>query len=433
MPRTVQDTNVSTRAARLRLKRSDTPYYRAIDPGLHIGYRRHIDGGRWVVRARIGDAYKVETIGTADDIADADGVAVLSFGQAQERARQRRVELMRASEGLPEQDGPYSVAEAIADYVTSLEQEGRNDRTVRDTRMAMGLHVLPKLGGVRVDRLTTSQLKAWLSAMAKAAPLLRTKAGKKQGHRAVDMKDDEVRRKRRAAANRILTYLKAALNLAWRNNRVSNDKAWRAVQPFKGANAARVRYLQIEECRRLIAGCPDDEFRELVQGGLLTGARYSELARLEPADFNADVGTLAVRRSKSGKPRHVVLTDEGRAFFADLVKRASNRDLLFVQANGGSWRTSQQHRPMKAACEAAGLKPAGYHVLRHTWASHAVMNGVPLLVVSRNLGHRDTRMVEKHYGHLAPSYEADAIRAGAPRFGIPTLSSAAPLPREGAT
>jgi triacylglycerol esterase/lipase EstA (alpha/beta hydrolase family) len=43
---------------------------------------------------------------------------------------------------------------------------------------------------------------------------------------------------------------------------------------------------------------------------------------------------------------------------------------------------------------------------------------VPLMVVAKNLGHSDTRMVEKHYGHLAPSYVADAIRAGAPRFGV---------------
>ena len=46
------------------------------------------------------------------------------------------------------------------------------------------------------------------------------------------------------------------------------------------------------------------------------------------------------------------------------------------------------------------------------------MNGVPLLVVAKNLGHVDTRMVERHYGHLAPSYIADAIRAGAPKFGF---------------
>jgi hypothetical protein len=46
------------------------------------------------------------------------------------------------------------------------------------------------------------------------------------------------------------------------------------------------------------------------------------------------------------------------------------------------------------------------------------LNGVPLMVVAKNLGHADTRMVEKHYGHLAPGYVADAIRAGAPKFGI---------------
>jgi hypothetical protein len=55
------------------------------------------------------------------------------------------------------------------------------------------------------------------------------------------------------------------------------------------------------------------------------------------------------------------------------------------------------------------------------------VNGVPLLLVAKNLGHSDTRMVEKHYGHLAPSYIADAIRAGAPRFGFQPDSRQATL------
>jgi hypothetical protein len=46
------------------------------------------------------------------------------------------------------------------------------------------------------------------------------------------------------------------------------------------------------------------------------------------------------------------------------------------------------------------------------------MNGMPLMVVAKNLGHRDTRMVELHYGHLAPSYVADEVRAKAPKYGI---------------
>ena len=80
---------------------------------------------------------------------------------------------------------------------------------------------------------------------------------------------------------------------------------------------------------------------------------------------------------------------------------------------------SEQARPMRAACERARIHPVvSFHALRHTWASLAVMAGVPLLVTAKNMGHSDTRMVEKHYGHLAPSFITEAIHAGAPRYGI---------------
>jgi len=72
---------------------------------------------------------------------------------------------------------------------------------------------------------------------------------------------------------------------------------------------------------------------------------------------------------------------------------------------------------MRAACERAGIKPTiSFHILRHTWASLATMAGMPLLVVAKNLGHSSVRMVEQHYGHLAPSYVTDSIREHAPKF-----------------
>ena len=55
------------------------------------------------------------------------------------------------------------------------------------------------------------------------------------------------------------------------------------------------------------------------------------------------------------------------------------------------------------------------------------MNGVPLMVVAKNLGHVDTTMVEKHYGHMAASFITDAIRAGAPRFASATDVTVVPL------
>jgi hypothetical protein len=55
-----------------------------------------------------------------------------------------------------------------------------------------------------------------------------------------------------------------------------------------------------------------------------------------------------------------------------------------------------------------------------------VMDGVPLMVVTRNLGHADTRMVEKHYGHLATSYVREAIRSAKP-LGISKAAKIVPL------
>jgi hypothetical protein len=53
------------------------------------------------------------------------------------------------------------------------------------------------------------------------------------------------------------------------------------------------------------------------------------------------------------------------------------------------------------------------------------MRGVPLAVIAKQLGHADTRMVEKHYGHLAPSYVAETVRAAFGTLGIVEPSSLA--------
>jgi integrase len=209
-----------------------------------------------------------------------------------------------------------------------------------------------------------------------------------------------------------------ALHSTNRDGKVPSDLAWRKVKPFKAVDAARVRYLTVADAKRLLNACNPD-FRSLVQAALETGARYGELVRLTIADFNPDVGTITIRLSKSGRPRHVVLTDQGKAFFRQITAARAGDEVMLLKADGSTWRTSHQLRPMAEAVNRAKIAPAiSFHGLRHTWASHAVMNGVPLLVVAKNLGHSDTRMVEKHYGHLAPGYIVDAIRAGAPKFGF---------------
>jgi hypothetical protein len=55
------------------------------------------------------------------------------------------------------------------------------------------------------------------------------------------------------------------------------------------------------------------------------------------------------------------------------------------------------------------------------------MRGVPLAVIAQQLGHADTRMVEKHYGHLAPSYVADTARAAFGTLGVLQPSNVVPI------
>jgi integrase len=179
-----------------------------------------------------------------------------------------------------------------------------------------------------------------------------------------------------------------------------------------------IRYLSEDEIRRLVNGCSED-FRDMVRGALLTGCRYGELIALRAADYSRDAGTLTVRFSKAGKPRHVVLTDEGRTLFEGITAGKASEALIFLRADGEPWGSSHQQRPLRDACTRAGIVPSvSFHVLRHTYASMLAMRGVPMGVIAFQLGHADTRMTEKHYAHLAPNYIADTVRAHFPRLGI---------------
>jgi integrase len=352
----------------------------------------------------------VQTLGRADDAVRADGVDVLSFAQAEAKAR-AVVASPEAGNGRIER---LTVRQAMERYIEFKHQKGQ---AVRDVISRSGVHILPALGDLVISELTADQLRRWLASMAAAPVQLRAK-GNKPNYRAAPVTDEDVRR-RRATANRVLTMLKAALNHAYDEGHVANRDAWgRRLAPFEKVEVARVRYLTVAEAERLLNAC-DVEFRPLVRAGLETGCRYGELIRLTVADYNPDASTLAIQQSKSGKPRHVVLTEEGAAFFRRHCVGSSEHELMFRHGDGGAWQKSEQARPMAEACMNGKIKPAiSFHILRHTWASLAVMNGTPLLVVAKNLGHADTRIVEKHYGHLAPSFIADAIRAGAPRYRV---------------
>jgi integrase len=416
----VQSVNIESRTARSRLKRGRQPHWHSIMSGkIHLGWQcwKGDQAGRWVLRRYVGNnKYRSEGLGKADDAAEADGVNVLNFDQAEAKARAKVA--ARGSKITH-----LKVKQALAHYADYKRAQGQS---VNDMVKRSIVHILPSLGDEEVEELTAEQLRGWLATMAATPAQIRPKAGQPQ-YKAAPVTDDDKRR-RQATANRVLTMLKAALNHAYDEGHVGNRDAWgRKLKPFRNVEVARVRYLTIAEAQRLLNAC-DADFRPLVRAALETGCRYGELTRLEVADFNPDAGTVAIRKSKSGKPRHVVLTDEGAAFFHQHCAGRAGSELMLCHVDGSPWKRSEQALPMRSACGHARITPpVGFHQLRHTWASLAVMAGVPLMVVARNLGHSNTGMVEKHYGHLSESYVTEAIRAGAPRYGAEPTNGAAPL------
>ena len=421
MARTIREAKLGTPTARRRLEAGRQPHWHTIVAGRdHLGYQRwpHDKVGRWILRRRRGGHYSAEPLGTADDARRADGVSVLSF----EQARAKAVELA-GSEDRPA--GRITVARAVADYVEFLKSQGRNTYHAESTAAT---HILPRLGDQEVASLTSAQLRRWLIGVADQPARKRSKASGRQKFKALD--GDESVRRRRSSANRILATLKAILNHAYDERRCPSNDAWgRRLKRFNGVDGARTRFLSTAEAVRLINACEED-FRLLVRAALETGCRYGELCRLEVSDFSSSGGTVAVRRSKTGRPRHVVLTAEGAAFFHQVCAGRLGSAPMFTRSDGEPWARSNQGRFMAAACARAKVDPPiTFHGLRHSWASLSVMNGMPLMVVARNLGHVDTKQVERHYGHLSESYVFSAIRAGAPRFGIDDASNVEPLSR----
>ena len=111
---------------------------------------------------------------------------------------------------------------------------------------------------------------------------------------------------------------------------------------------------------------------------------------------------------KGGRGREVALGDELAATLRALPSRVAG-GLVWPGKDGGNLTKGEARWPLWRACRKAGLRHVGWHVLRHTFASHLVMKGVPLKAVQELLGHASIEMTMR-YAHLAPGVTRDAVQ-----------------------
>lgn len=207
-----------------------------------------------------------------------------------------------------------------------------------------------------------------------------------------------------ARVNRELAVLKAAFNKGIEWGMVLENPVQR-VKFFSEKDRSRTRFLSPTEKKRLLAACPPS-LRRFVLMALKTGMRKSELLDLKWKDINSITGVITLRKTKSGKLRHIPIHPDVEDMLKHIVQ---NGPYVFADRRGCRQSIHGATRgQFDVALETAGIRDFRFHDLRHTFASELVMKGADLMTVAELLGHSSTRMTER-YSHLSPSHKSLAI------------------------
>jgi integrase len=185
---------------------------------------------------------------------------------------------------------------------------------------------------------------------------------------------------------------------------------------FLRVKKPEIDFFTFDEAAQLLAATDPGPWRVMILCGLRAGLRQGELLELRWEDVDLVKGVLRIRRAiydgvvdvpKGGRSREVPMSDELRAGFRELPSRSAC-GLVWPGIAGANLSKGECKWPLWRACKRAGLRRVGWHALRHTFASHLVMRGVPLKAVQELLGHEDITTTMR-YAHLAPGITRDAV------------------------
>ena len=297
-----------------------------------------------------------------------------------------------ARRALPEPEehcGPKEKVPLFRDFVEGPWKEAHFDRykpsTRSKVRIVLSRWVLPAFGSKPLDRIAPVQVRRWFDAYSRTAP---------------------------GGANRTLDILRQIMNFAIARGHIETNPA-RGVK--RNRRTPLTRFLSREEIRRLHRvleehtelGIESRKQADIIRLLLLTGCRKGEIVRLCWSEVRGDVLMLA--DSKTG-PRKVPLNSQARHILNRQPRGGSK--FVFPSPRDPSRPRNDHLQLWYRVRWEAGIEDVRLHDLRHTHASHAVMNGVPVPVVSRMLGHSNVRMTLR-YAHLGDrDIEEAAERVG---------------------
>ena len=358
--------------ARLRPREREYTIWDSRVPGL--GVRVRPSGGRsYVLLQEAGGRSKRVSLGLVSSKRIAD---------VRRECHARRADPKRA-----ETASPARVVPLFRDFVAGPWKEAHFDRykpsTKKGVRAVLASRILPAFGPKPLDRITPAQVSRWFDTFSGTAP---------------------------GGANNGLGVLRQIMNFAIACGHIDMNST-RRIRPNRRPRLSR--FLSREEIGRLhrVLDMQTRKGRrqqaDIIRLLLLTGCRRSEIVQLRWSEIHPSVLVLA--DSKTG-PRRVPLNTQARSILERQPRGGS--PFVFPSPRDPSRPRYPDLALWYRVRREAGIEDVRLHDLRHTHASHAVMNGVPIPVVSRMLGHSNVRMTLR-YAHLGDS----EIVAAAERVG----------------
>jgi integrase len=242
-------------------------------------------------------------------------------------------------------------------------------------------HVIPFFGDKQLHELTKQDLIAFITA-------------RRPTHKP-------------GTINRVIILMRYVYNLALKWETPGLEKNVVKGTPLLEENNKRERYLSSEEVDRLVycvRRSRNPMLQYIIPGLILTGARKQELLRARWEDLNFDTKIWRIPMSKSGKARHVPISDSLKLLLDSIPQTcewvfANPKTLKPFVGFYYSWDTARKQ---------AGLDEVRVHDLRHSFASFLVNNGRSLYEVQRILGHTQIKTTQR-YAHLDQSSLLSAV------------------------
>ncbi len=287
-------------------------------------------------------------------------------------------------------------------------------------------HLIPRLGQIRIDKLTTYEVQRFVNDLAEA--------GRKD-----PSEDDPKGLSPRSVRNAYAT-LRKALNIATSWNLVRENVALGVELPK--AKKPRIRALTAAEARALLDEVRGERFEALYWMALMLGLRQGELLALRWNDIDFDAGTVRVQgavqrqNQKEGKSKLVFVdtkTEQGQRQLPLLpplpgilqahrdhqdVERAvegwDEHSLIFPNEIGRAVEAQNLvNRSFKPALQRAKLPDINFHALRHTTVSLLISSGFDPSTASYIAGHASAAFTVGTYGHAMP----ESVKAGIAKMG----------------